>query len=97
MNRIIECWERRLLIRLDKRLPGTNLSRSECKIGATIRLNNDEFELVSHGKQESEIAWKLSWDFLQQVVENPQEYIDHPEKFDWDWLKRRTGFASFAN
>jgi hypothetical protein len=30
---------------------------------------------------------------MQKVVDNPQEYVDHPEKLDWDWLTNRLGIS----
>lgn len=57
----------------------------------TIRFRDRRFELVEHGKQEPEATWKVSRDYLAQVAESPQEYIEHPAKLDWDWLKSRLG------
>lgn len=36
-------------------------------------------------------AWRMNLSYLEKVVENPQKYIDHPEKLDLDWLKSRMG------
>ncbi len=55
----------------------------------TIRFEKDAFQLVSRGKQEPEISWKVSRDYLEKVVENSDEYLEHPAKLDWDWLKSR--------
>lgn len=60
----------------------------------TIRFREGAFELVSRGKQEPEVAWKVSREYLQKVTENPQDYIEHPAKLDWDWLKSRVGLAA---
>lgn len=57
----------------------------------TIRFREGSYELVSHGKQEPDVAGKVSRDYLEKVVENAQDYIDHPIKLDWDWLKSRLG------
>ena len=35
------------------------------------------------------MAWKVSQEYLAKVAANPQDYIDHPVKLDWDWLKSR--------
>lgn len=36
-------------------------------------------------------AWRVNLSYLKKVVENPKEYIAHPEKLDLDWLKSRLG------
>lgn len=36
-------------------------------------------------------AWRVNLSYLQQVVENPDEYINHPARLDWDWLRNRMG------
>lgn len=57
----------------------------------TLRFRNGAFELLSRGKQEPDAAWKVSRDYLQGVVDHADEYIEHPAKLDWDWLKSRVG------
>ena len=37
-------------------------------------------------------AWRMNLSYLRKVVEHPDEYIEHPEKLDLDWLKSRLGF-----
>ncbi len=60
----------------------------------TIRLNAGTFDVVSHEQEESELVWKLKDTYLQNVIDNPHEYVDHPEKFEWDWLKSHLGIES---
>jgi hypothetical protein len=55
----------------------------------TIRYLNDKFEILSRGKSEHDTEWKVSRDYLQAIVDDPQKYIDHPSKLDLDWLKHR--------
>ncbi len=55
----------------------------------TVKMKNGKLELFSHGKEEPTITWKVSREYLQKVGENEQEYIDHPEKLDLEWLKDR--------
>ena len=55
----------------------------------TIRANNQRLELVSRGKDAPDIDWKVSTDYLRDINENPQKYIDKPLKLDIDWLKHR--------
>ena len=55
----------------------------------TLRLTGGRFELLAHGKEPPEIAWKVSNDFLRDIVDNPQDYRDDPAKLDLDWLRDR--------
>ena len=48
---------------------------------------------MSHGKQEADVAWTVSRAYLEKLVENRREYIEHPAKIDWDWLKSRVGLG----
>ena len=57
----------------------------------TICFENGKFELISHGKEEPALTWKVSESYLRKVADNPQEFIRHPEKLDWEWLKSRIG------
>lgn len=57
----------------------------------TLRFQDSAFEIVAHGKQDPEIAWKVSRDYLEKVAENPDDYIENPARLDWDWLKSRLG------
>lgn len=59
----------------------------------TVRLHQGQLDLVAHGKQDPEIAWKVSRDYLEKVVEHPQDYIEHPEKLDLDWIVNRLGLG----
>jgi hypothetical protein len=57
----------------------------------TVRLRDGKFELVSHGKEDPDIAWRVSQEYLDRVANNAEEYIAHPAKLDLDWLKDRLG------
>ena len=57
----------------------------------TIRYKNHSFELLQRGKSQPDVAWSVSRDYLQSVVSNAEDYIEHPAKLDWDWLKDRVG------
>jgi len=55
----------------------------------TLALKNGRLELLSHGKEEPDITWKVSRDYLKEVADNEEKYIGHPERLDLDWLKSR--------
>lgn len=60
----------------------------------TIRFKDGEFELVEHGKEKPKMTWKTPQSYIKKVIKNPQEYVKHPEKLDWDWFKERLGIGS---
>ena len=55
----------------------------------TIRYLNKKFEILSRGKSEHDTEWKVSREYLESVVNDPQKYIDNPAKLDIEWLKHR--------
>ncbi len=55
----------------------------------TVQFEDDHFEIAEHGSQQPVIAWKLSEDYMQKVIDESQSFIEHPEKLDWEWLKSR--------
>lgn len=57
----------------------------------TIKFSEGAFELLSHGKQDPDIAWKVSVEYLEKLGDNPERYIEDPFKLDLDWLKSRFG------
>ena len=59
----------------------------------TIRWEGDQLDLVSHGKEEPKMAWKVPESYLNDVVENADAYIANPTKLDWEWLKQRLNSA----
>ncbi len=88
----------------------TNLSQSK-KIGAavydsdpkspfdyfTVRIADGKVQLDSRGKNEPDIDWRVSQEFLVEVNENRQEYIDNPLKLDLEWLKSRVGLYALTH
>ena len=55
----------------------------------TVRVHNQSLQLDSRGKDAPEIDWKVSTDYLKQINEDPQAFIDNPLKLDLEWLKSR--------
>lgn len=35
-------------------------------------------------------GWRINTSHMRHVIENPQDYINEPEKLDWKWLKERS-------
>lgn len=63
-----------------------------CPAGTlTIRLHGDRFEPVTEGERDAAFHLKVKRSYLDRVVQNRKDYIRHPEKLDWEWLKSRFG------
>jgi hypothetical protein len=63
----------------------------EIETTVTIRLVNGMFEPVPEAEVHSSFHLRLSRHYMEDVVAHREEYIRHPEKLDWDWLKSRMG------
>lgn len=55
----------------------------------TIRWQDRIFELTSSGVDDADLSWNIPVSYLEEVVQHPQEYIDHPAKLDWECMKAR--------
>lgn len=60
----------------------------------TVRYANGRFELEGRGKQgEPDLTGAVTRSYLEGIVEDPEPYVEHPEKLDLDWLKSRLGIS----
>lgn len=55
----------------------------------TICFNGGTFDVVAHEMEEAEMDWTVKESYLKKIVESPGDYIAHPEKLEWEWLKSR--------
>lgn len=60
----------------------------------TIRFVDDRIEPLGEGKWHPDYALKVKSDYMERVVRNRKDYIDHPARLDWDWLKSRLSIGS---
>jgi len=57
------------------------------KIVYTLQLTDDmKIKIIEKTRVAPGDAWPLQYRYLQHVVDNPQDYIDHPANLDWGWL-----------
>lgn len=57
-----------------------------------LRLNDSNISSTQiNDPEHTKEAWRVNYTYLKRVVENPEDYIKHPAKLDWDWLKSRLG------
>jgi hypothetical protein len=54
----------------------------------TLSLEGGKFE-PTHGKNAPDIELKIPQEHLENVVRNPNDFIEHPFKLDLDWLRTR--------
>ena len=52
-----------------------------------VRIKDKHISLAEDAQPDPDEACSLKASFLRKVVENPEEYINHPAKLDWHWLK----------
>lgn len=52
----------------------------------TTRFIDGEFTPLQAGKQDAEKILTLERDYLEQVVQDSDALIAHPEKLDWSWI-----------
>ena len=55
----------------------------------TVRMDDGRFLLVAHGREEVKTDWKVSEDYLRDLVNHPDKYVKHPEKLSLNWLAER--------
>ncbi len=59
--------------------------------GAYSLLVSDKQLALGNTPTELEKAWRLKLSHIEDVLSNPAEYIDQPNKLDLEWLKVRIG------
>ncbi len=57
----------------------------------TVRYINGRYEPVASGNGNKTFRVKLKKSYMEKVVANRGDYVRHPEKLDWDWLRSRVG------
>ena len=63
----------------------------EVETTITIRLVNGEFVPAPQADVHPSFHLKLGRPYMEDVVAHRDEYVHHPEKLDWDWIKSRMG------
>jgi len=57
----------------------------------TARVKGGRLEYRKQGKGDPDFTWTVERGYLQKVVDDPEPYLEHPERLDLDWLKSRLG------
>lgn len=80
---------------LERMLAGDDISiKVTDEDGSTMawfstRFGAGQFAPPHSGRHGSDRVFEVSRSYLQQVVDNAQDYMEHPGKLDWDWLTGR--------
>lgn len=63
------------------------------QIETTIIIYREDGEFVSVREADAHPSFhlKLGRQYMEDVVSHRDEYIRHPEKLNWDWIKSRVG------
>ena len=57
------------------------------KVIYTLQLTEDmKIKIIKKARVEADEIWPFKYSYLKQVVDNPQQYIEHPATLDWGWL-----------
>ncbi len=59
----------------------------------TVRFSDGTFDVVEHGEKNVELEWTVKRTYMEHVANHSDQYIDAPEKLEWDWLKSRLGIG----
>jgi hypothetical protein len=62
------------------------------KIIYTLQLTEDmKIKILKKATVARDDIWPFKFSYLKHVVDNPQEYIQHPANLDWGWLTEVLG------
>ena len=68
--------------------PGTVLGRY------TVQMQRGRFQLTSADSAPADsVVWSVSRARLARIVTNAREYVAHPMRLDWDWLRSLAGLS----
>jgi len=62
----------------------------EPKAQCEVTLAENRIKSGDDGKDRDPPTKRLSVQYLEDVVADPQKYIENPALIDWDWLKPKT-------
>ena len=57
------------------------------KVIYSLKLTEDmKIEIIKKESAVQEDVWPFKVSYLKHVIDNPEEYIEHPANLDWGWL-----------
>ena len=73
---------------------GVEIYNARPEARETVRLVDGKFEPVDDAEAHPAFYLKFKRPYMEDVVAHRQEYVQHPEKLDWDWLKSSMGLRA---
>lgn len=77
----------RVKIMNDREEPQFYLQLSEGKINYDLTSCQNMCGSCNNDCPSKNSVWQVKESYLQDVTENPEEYIQNPAKLDWEWAK----------
>jgi hypothetical protein len=57
------------------------------KVIYKLQLTEDmKIKIISKTEVKTDDTWPFNYEYLKQVVDNPQKYIEKPAELDWGWM-----------
>ena len=57
------------------------------KVIYTLQLTEDmKIKILKKEPAVRENVWPFKYSYIKQVVDHPEDYIEHPANLDWGWL-----------
>jgi hypothetical protein len=66
-----------------------NITDTSSKNSYVLKLQNEGVSLKPHGNCQNckcDRKWLISEEYLQEVVKQPEIYIQNPAKLNWEWM-----------
>ena len=83
----MEIWRARWKNTVDGNILHCAVYDDRPKIIYTLQLTEDmKIRILKKKHVSPKDAWPFKYSYLKHVVDNPQDYIDHPANLDWGWL-----------
>lgn len=51
-----------------------------------VVFRDGRFELIGRGEREGAPVWNLPLSYLEDTLERREEFLEDPERFNWQWL-----------
>ncbi|MCT4654654.1 MAG: hypothetical protein N4A65_02470 [Cohaesibacter sp.] len=56
------------------------------KASVSLRIEEQGIARQNESDKEPEDGWIFDYSYLKAVLDNPEDYVNEPERLDWSWL-----------
>ncbi len=81
-----QLWEM-AQVALEKQPVSLAIYDDQLKAVYDVLLHDNHLNIVAESHAQPSHVWHMNRHYLEQVVNNPDDYINNPAKIDWEWLK----------